>query len=202
VTPSTEIAVLIYYILCFYFLSADLDSARISLRAVLSALEPGPCLWQHLLPTPGVKMRLEPPSRTDILQQAYKETREWMEELDARLSWASVEDSATPLHVPINGQTLYRHRTQNAGNEDLACSGTHQRWAFRSLPLVTKDEMVGLLFATIQEDRAQGQAAVAESIRARYVGVNRDRIRVALDLWKKYRLGALKAMGWRTWNDE
>jgi len=138
----------------------------------------------------------------DFLQQAYKETREWLEELDARLSWASVEDSATPLHVPINGQTLYRHRTQNAGNEDLACSATHQRWAFRSLPLVTKDEMAGLTFANIQEDGAQGQGPVIRRNQARYVGVKRDQIGVALDLWKKYRLGALNATEWQAWIDE
>jgi hypothetical protein len=103
VTPSTEIAVLIYYMLCFYFLSADLDSARISLRAVLSALEPGPCLWQHLLSTSGAKLRLEPPSRIDILQEAYEETREELEVQDANLSWVSVEDSVVTLRVADNG---------------------------------------------------------------------------------------------------
>jgi len=68
--------------------------------------------------------------------------------------------------------------------------------------LVTKDEMAGLLFATIQEDHAQGQVAVTERMQARYIGINKDQLRVAIDSWKKYRYGELDAKECKAWIEE
>lgn len=98
---------------------------------------------------------LKPLSRIDILQQAYEEIREELKELGTRCSWISIEDFMAPLRVCGNGKILYRRRIEIEKNEKLAWSAVHKRWALRSLPLVIMDGMAGILFATIQEDRAR-----------------------------------------------
>ena len=125
-----EDSVLIYYILCFYFPITDIRTAKISILAILIGTRGlGLCTEQHLQLTPGANLRMEPPSRLDVIQQAYDETPE------RRPSRFCKKDSSAPLRVFVNGQTLYRHRAHNAGNEDLACSAR----AFRSLLLIPKD---------------------------------------------------------------
>lgn len=49
---------------------------------------------------------LKPPSRIDILQQAYEETGENLKELGARYSWVSVEDPWRPFVSAIKAKSF------------------------------------------------------------------------------------------------
>ncbi len=57
---------------------------------------------------------------------------------------------------------------------------------------------MGVMFAVIQEARAQGWTAVEARLAQYYHGINKDQLRQVLHTWARHHLGELTAGVWQT----